>query len=80
MIEGYLLIYSESGDEVHIDLITEEHYNKIVNTFKHGPEMDIEDVAFEDEPVQKWSIQTFCDAPWPYNDVKILGTVSPPQC
>lgn len=70
--EGYLLLYSEGGDEIHADLISKEHYDKIVS--KTSPE-DFEDEAFAKEPLFSWFSQTMCNEPWPYNGIKILGTV-----
>jgi len=80
---GYLLIYGSDGDEVHVDLITEEHYNKIVSALAIGKSKDVraaleaaEKAAFETGAIQTWFTQTYCNEPWPYNDIKILGTVS----
>jgi len=38
-----------------------------------------EEIAFESDHIQTWFIQTYCLIPWPYNDIKILGTISIPR-
>lgn len=80
MRSGYLLMYSESGDEVHADLITEGHYNKIVTAMEQVGQQAAEEAAFETDPIQGWFTQTYCHEPWPYTDVEILGTVSVCRC
>jgi hypothetical protein len=75
--EGYLLVYGESGDEVHVDLITKEFYNAIVEII--GDWEAVMELTFDDnnfKPVFSWFTQTFCIEKWPYNNVRILGTVS----
>ena len=69
--EGYLLLYASDGDEIHANLISEEHYKRILS--KDTPDNDEE--AFSTEPLYSWFSQTMCNEPWPYRDVKILGTV-----
>lgn len=69
--EGYLLIYSES-DEIHANLISEEHYKSII---KETDPDRMEEEAFNRDPLDSWFSQTMCHEPWPYADVKILGTV-----
>ena len=68
--EGYLLMYSSDSDEIHLNLISKEHYDKIVA----DPD-ESQDVAFETDSLHTWFSQTQCKEPYPYNDVKILGTV-----
>ena len=75
MKTGYLLIYGSDGDEVHINLITEEHYNKIVSAMDISQQA-ADEVAWGIDPLQRWLTQTYCKEPWPYNDIQILGTVS----
>lgn len=70
--EGYLLMYRDT-DEIHEDLISEEHYNSIVNALDDADEAD--EAAFNTDPLHSWFSQTMCHEPWPYKDVKILGTV-----
>jgi hypothetical protein len=70
--EGYLLIYSDT-DEIHADLICEEHYKQIVNVLDDADKTS--DAAFNPDPLHSWFSQTMCNEPWPYVDVKILGTV-----
>lgn len=70
--EGYLLIYSEGGDEIHADLICKSHYESIIS--ETDPEK-MEEEAFNPDPLYWWFSQTMCHEPWPYSDVKILGTV-----
>jgi len=76
--EGYLLVYGESGDEVHANLITKEFYDAIVEIL--GDWEAVMELTFDDEngfdPIFSWSTQTFFTQEWPYNNVKILGTVS----
>ena len=85
MREGYLLIYIESNDEVHMNLITEEHYNRIIDAQKNGSCDDMVRLINEEEPIERFWMQTFCssviepDLVWPYNDTKILGTVCLPM-
>lgn len=74
--EGYLLMYQDS-DEIHLDLITEEHYKKI-DAALGKPDED--EVAFGEEPLYRWFTQTHCVDPWPYGEVKILGTISVVRC
>lgn len=74
--EGYLMLYSET-DEIHVDLITEEHYKKIIGTTEADSECE---VAFGTEPLYRWFTQTHCIDPWPYNKVKILGTTHVVRC
>lgn len=69
--EGYLLLYSESSDEIHADLICEEHYNDILES----ADEEMEEKAFSREPLESWFSQTMCNEPWPYRNVRILGTV-----
>jgi len=71
--EGYLLMYAHGGDEIHIDLISAEHYNKIIND--NTNEDDIDEVAFAQDPLHYWFSQTMCYEDWPYKNVKILGTI-----
>lgn len=71
--EGYLLIYASDGDEIHADLICEEHYNSIMSVFDNPDEAD--KAAFNSDPLHRWFSQTMCNEPWPYINVKILGTV-----
>jgi len=73
--EGYLLVYGSDGDEVHVNLITEEHYRKIIAAMEVSQQKASE-AAWETEPVQSWFTQTYCVEPWPYNGVHVLGTVS----
>ena len=70
--EGYLLLYSES-DEIHADLICEEHYKNVIKELDDPDKLDEE--AFNPNPLHRWFSQTMCNEPWPYGDVKILGTV-----
>ena len=90
MKEGYLLLHSES-DEIHADFITKEHYEKIVSALgSSDPEktqeqfikaqINSEEAAWGTEPIQGWFTQTNCREPWPFNDMKILGTISIPRC
>lgn len=68
--EGYLMMYTDS-DEVHLDLITKDHYDRI----------EADEVAFgEEEPLYRWFTQTHCIEPWPYDGVKILGTICVVRC
>lgn len=76
--EGYLLIYSEGGDEIHADLISEDHYKRIVANFDIAKEEiadKVDEVAFGTDPLFFWFSQTICNEPWPYSNTKILGTV-----
>lgn len=77
MREGYFLIYQDT-DETHVNLITEAHYKRIVAQL--GGSGGILEVAFSEEPIERWFTQTHCKEPWPYNDVKVLGTVCVPCC
>ena len=85
METGYLLIHKGS-DEVHVDLITEEHYNKIAAVLKMADmsnpkhQILIEEAAWNTKPIQSWFTQTYCEEPWPYNGVAIMGTISIPRC
>lgn len=75
--EGYLVMYEESGDEIHTALVTEEHFLRIKNA--NGSEE--EDKAFlGTTPLHRWFTQTHCFEPWPYNDIKILGTACIAMC
>lgn len=69
MNEGYLLMWHESGDEIHIDLITKEDYDKFCNAKNIDEEMNI-----NYEPIEHWFIQTGCIESWKFGDYKILGT------
>ena len=77
MKEGYLLIYSEQ-DEVHADLIPKELYDKIDSNEGKEEEIAFNDASFEAR-IHSWHTQTFCTDTWPYNDTKILGTISIPR-
>jgi len=81
MEEGYLLIYSEQ-DEVHTDLIPKEFYDIITKAIE-AEDGTVEDIAFDEASykarIHCWKIQTFCTDSWPYNDTKILGTISIPR-
>jgi len=70
--EGYLLIYTDT-DEIHVNLISEDHYNRIMDKFPDEDKVD--ETAFETEPLHSWFSQTMCNEDWPYKNVKILGTV-----
>lgn len=80
--EGYLLTWGEGGDEVHADLITKEHYDRIAEAMheKTDPEWKAQanasEEAFKIDPLHTWWTQTYCEIPWPYNEIKILGTIS----
>ena len=81
-MEGYLLIWGEDGDEVHINLITKEHYDRIVTAMneKTNPawkaQANAEHEAWKTDPITRWFTQTYCNEPWPYEGTKILGTIS----
>jgi len=81
--EGYLLMYQDT-DEIHLDLITEEHYKKIDAALGNGNfnnrKPDEDEVAFGEEPLYRWFTQTHCVEPWPYDGVKILGTICVVRC
>ncbi|OGU60447.1 MAG: hypothetical protein A2V66_01815 [Ignavibacteria bacterium RBG_13_36_8] len=83
-MEGYLLLYSDD-DEVHVDLISEEHYKRIDEalSIEKNARLTLYDdpceVAFRTEPLKRWFTQTYCTDPWPYDKVKILGTISIPR-
>ncbi len=72
-MNGYLLIYNDTADEIHIDLISKEHYDKIKAAID-DPDKSME-AAFETNALRSWFSQTQCNEPYPYNDVKILGTI-----
>lgn len=74
--EGYLLLYNDT-DETHADLISEEHYKKIDAVLGSTDENDI---AFGEEPLHSWFTQTHCVASWPYDGIKILGTICVARC
>ena len=76
--EGYLLIYDESGDEVHVNLISKEHYEKIKAALETGK--DGAEEAWATDCLHRWFTQTRCFEPWPYGNVKILGTISVAYC
>ena len=80
MREGYFLVYSSDGDEVHVDLISKEHYDRIKAVYdnwkSYKDDEALGEVAWGTEPIETWFTQTRCAEPWPYNDVKVLGTVS----
>jgi hypothetical protein len=71
---GYLLMWEESGDEIHVDLISLMDYKrykdqmKNPNIFKTGYERT-------HTPIISWFSQTFCSEPWPFKDCEILGTL-----
>lgn len=71
--EGYLLMYSSDGDEIHISLITEEHYNEILKHINDPEKMD--EMAFTTDTLYDWFSQTQCNESWPYKNVSILGTI-----
>jgi len=71
--EGYLLMYGSDSDEIHLNLISETHYDKIVAALD-DPDKSMR-MAFETDPLYSWFSQTQCNEPYPYNNVKILGTV-----
>jgi len=79
--EGYILTWGET-DEVHANLITKEHYDKIVAAMleKTDPEYKTLDNATEEalktDSLHSWWTQTYCIEPRPYNGIKILGTIS----
>lgn len=80
-MEGYLLMWGEDGDEVHADLITKEHYDRIVAATEEKIDIwkamdNASRVAFETDSIARWFTQTYCHEPWPYNGIKILGTIS----
>ena len=90
MREGYLLLYFSDGDETHANLISKEHYDRIIEAQRNCPPgeypREMEDAAWGTEPIERFMIQTYCSSAieachnWPYNNVKILGTVSVPCC
>ena len=71
--EGYLLMYSSDGDEIHISLVSQEHYDAILKEINFPDEMDR--VAFETDSLHDWFSQTQCNEDWPFKNVKILGTI-----
>jgi len=79
--EGYLLTYS-STDEVHFQIITKDHYNRIVKAMEEETEPKIKalenanEEAFGTDPLISWWTQTYCNEPWPLNNITIHGTVS----
>jgi hypothetical protein len=94
---GYLRMYTSGGDEMHADLISEEHYKKIKEVWDDAPDVKnaylngesfeeeykkwpewerrLDEAAFETDALFTWFTQTGCVNPWPYTNVKILGTV-----
>ena len=76
--EGYLLIYADGGDEIHINLIDQDHYNHIMSkwpTDASDTSDAVDEAAFSRETLYDWFSQTMCNENWPYKNVKILGTV-----
>jgi hypothetical protein len=71
-MEGYLLMWEESGDEIHLDLITPEDYKKFDEAIS-SKDIDPNSIAYE--PIIHWFTQTRCTEPWPFGDCKILGTI-----
>jgi len=72
--EGYLLMYGSDSDEIHISLITKEHYETIMAEFDNGEDA-VDKAALEVDSLYDWFSQTMCNEDWPYKNVKILGTV-----
>jgi len=72
MLEGYLLLWDESGDEIHIDLISPEDFKK----FDKADRNNLHEITYK--PLIHWFTQTWCNEPWPFNNCKILGTISLP--
>lgn len=73
-MKGYLLMWSESGDEIHIDLISPE------DAAKFDAALGDTDAIYkiEYEPLMHWFTQTHCAEPWPFKDCEILGTLCVP--
>lgn len=88
MKSGYLLIYPSDSDEVHINLITKDHYDTIVTALNNygedprNPQLmdELSKAAWSTDPIKRWYTQTECNEPWPYNNYTILGTVSVTMC
>jgi len=84
--EGYLLMWPESHDEVHIDLISQRQYDQYLELAKGW---DQDPVAAKQRcreyldsitPMERWFTMYACQEPWPYNDVVILGTLCFDMC
>lgn len=81
MREGYLWMWPESYDEVHIYLISKEQmeeYSKLADGWESdwlAAKRRCLEYLLSIEPIEKWFTQTHCQEDWPYGDVKILGTL-----
>ena len=73
--KGYLLMWPEDGDEIHIELITPEDADKFKTTLGTSEQNEI-----VYEPIISWFTQTHCSEPWPFNDCEILGTLCICRC
>jgi hypothetical protein len=72
---GYLLMWPESTDEIHIELITAEDaakFEKVRGTDKEN------EISYQ--PLMTWFTQTHCNTSWPFNDCVILGTICICRC
>jgi len=73
-MEGYLLMWEESGDEIHIDLISPDDAQKFTEAL--GNTDAIYKIVYA--PLIHWFTQTHCAEPWPFQHCNILGTICVP--
>ena len=71
-MKGYLVIYIESEDEIHADLVSKTTYDRATTLSAEG--MHDEAIELVDtRAVKHWFLQTCCTGQWPYNNDTILG-------
>jgi len=86
--KGYLIFTTHDGDEVDATFITDKKlFDKLYatggRTTKGNPVDDAYMIWSADvqrnnakyyKKENRWATQTYCNQPWPFNDVEVLGT------
>jgi len=86
--QGYLILTDHDRDEITIELITDKViFEKLCKAKNHDEVFKIRDESEElkamyadgkkaDQLYKKrhFNTQTLCSVPWPFNEIKILGT------
>jgi hypothetical protein len=75
MKEGYLNIQDGGGGDIYIILITKEHYDLLTTQWEEKHNFDIKIPKEIKEQSVFFGTQPVVWQEWPFNDVKILGTI-----
>lgn len=82
--EYFLIVYTESGDEIHFMLMDMEHYAKVIegrDRFANRNYFEIDkflDFCYKNTTKRFFS-QTYCTDAWVFGEYKITKLVSIPE-